>query len=281
MLRRYQISTLIPYINWAYFFYAWKVKPDSDEGNKLKAEAVVLLNRFNRHYGANGVVQLYKCNSEDDDIILEHPTDCPCCRMNPQVIARLPMLRQQQPDSTGYCLCLSDFIRPKGLGLQDTIGLFATSVDSEMQRQFKEDDPYEKMLVQTLADRLAEAAAECLHEEVRKKIWGYAEEENLTMEELHQEKFVGIRPAIGYPCLPDISLNFLLDKLIDYSSIGVTLTGNGMMQPHSSVSGLMIRHPKARYFSVGAIDNVQLEDYALRRKLPVQEMSKYLEGNLM
>jgi len=279
MQRRYHISTLVPYINWVYFFYAWKVKADSEEGQKLKDDAMALLHRFDRHYRVKAVVELFRCNSDGDDILLEHPTDCPCCRMNPRVIARLPMLRQQQPGKDGFCFCLSDFIRPKGVGLQDTIGLFATSVDADMQKQYSEDDPYGQMLLQTLSDRLAEASAELLHEEVRKTIWGYAPNENLTIDELHMERFEGIRPAVGYPCLPDISLNFLLSELIDFKSIGVTLTESGMMNPHSSVSGLMIRHPESRYFSVGKIDEVQLADYASRRGLDKEEMRRFLQNN--
>jgi cobalamin-dependent methionine synthase I len=281
MLRRYQISTLAPYINWCYFHFAWKVKADSDEGRRLRRDADAMLNRFDRHYGASGVVELFRCNSDGDDIVLEHPTDCPCCAMNPREIMRLPMLRQQQPDNDGYCRCLSDYIRPKGSMLQDTIGVFATSVDAEMQELYSDDDMYNKMLAQTLSDRIAEAAAECLHEEVRKSIWGYAPDEDLTMEQLYSEQFEGIRPAVGYPCLPDMSLNRLLDELIDYSNVGVTLTDNCMMRPHSSVSGLMIRHPKASYFSVGHIDAEQLADYASRRKMPIGEMRKFLVGNLM
>jgi len=283
MLRRYQINTLVPYINWPYFFFAWKVNADSDEGQALKDEALAMLNRLDRHYGISAVVQLFKCNSDGDDIILVHPCDCPCpsCKNNPVVIKRLPMLRQQHAGNNGYCMCLSDFIRPKGTGLQDTIGIFAASVNKSMSELFGSDDPYNQMLVQTLSDRLAEAAAECLHEEVRKTIWGYAPDEDLSIEEMHLEKYVGIRPAVGYPCLPDISLNFILDELIDFKSIGVELTDNGMMIPHASVSGLMLRHPLSHYFSVGRIDGEQLADYAGRRGMDVAEMRKFLQGNML
>lgn len=161
------------------------------------------------------------------------------------------------------------------------IGVFAASVDSAMQEVYDNTDSYNMMLVQTLSDRLAEASAECLHEEVRKSIWGYAPDENLTIDELHSEKFVGIRPAVGYPCLPDISLNFIIDELVDFKSIGVQLTDHGMMMPHASVSGFMLRHPLATYFSVGKIDDVQLKDYAGRRGFDIEEMRKYLQGNIM
>jgi cobalamin-dependent methionine synthase I len=141
-------------------------------------------------------------------------------------------------------------------------------------------DTYQKMQVQLLADRLAEAAAEKLHEEVRRTIWGYAPNEHLTMEELHAERFQGIRPAVGYPSLPDASLNFLLDELLQFKQIGIRLTENGAMKPHASVSGLMIAHPAARYFSIGKIGDDQLHDYARRRGLPVSLLRKFLSSHL-
>lgn len=195
------------------------------------------------------------------------------------MIGRLPMLRQQMPDKDGYCRCLSDFIRPMGQGVQDKIGIFATSVPAEMQTLYY-DDPYKQMLVQTLSDRLAEAAAEVLHLQVRKQYWAYAPEENLTVEQLHLEHFQGIRPAVGYPCLPDISLNFLLDEYVPFSQVGVELTENGMMYPHASVSGLMISHPQSQYFAVGRITEEQLSDYAARRGKPTDLMRKFLISNL-
>lgn len=279
MLFKYQINELEPYINWVYFFFAWKVRPESDEAMGLKVEAIKMLHSLNAHYTVKGVVELFKCNSLGDDIILQHPTDCPCCRMTPRMIGRLPMLRQQVPDESGYCMCLSDFIRPIGQGVQDTIGIFATSVPAEMQHLYDE-DPYSQMMVQTLSDRLAEAAAEVLHLEVRKRYWGYAPDENLTIEQLHTERFQGIRPAVGYPCLPDISLNFLIDEYVPLSQVGVELTENGMMYPHASVSGLMISHPASRYFSIGRITDEQLADYASRRGKQPHEIRKYLSRNV-
>jgi cobalamin-dependent methionine synthase I len=174
---------------------------------------------------------------------------------------------------------LSDFIRPASSGITDKIGLFATSVDKEMESLYP-DDGYKHMLVQTLADRLAEATAEKLHESIRKETWGFASDEHLTIKQMHNEEFQGIRPAVGYPSLPDQSINFLLDDLLDMKQIGITLTENGMMQPHASVSGMIFAHPASRYFSVGKIDEIQLEDYARRRNLPLETMKKYLSSNL-
>ena len=182
------------------------------------------------------------------------------------------MLRQQHPDADGFCLCLADFLRPIQQGKKDRMGVFATSVRCTQPTG----DDYSSLLIQTLCDRLAEAAAERLHQQVRTTLWGYAPQEQLTMDELHAEKFQGIRPAVGYPSLPDVSINFLIDRLISFESIGVTLTEHGMMQPHASVSGLMFSHPKAHYFSIGEISEEQLQDYARRRNLPADALRKYL-----
>ena len=163
--------------------------------------------------------------------------------------SRLPMLRQQSSD----CLSLADYVKPLSMG-EDNIGAFAVTMDADM-KELSSDDPYTRMLAQVLADRLAEATAEKVSEETP-----------------------GIRPAVGYPSMPDMSINFLLDKLIDFSSIGISLTESGMMIPHASISGLIFPNPKAHYFSVGAIGADQLADYALRRGFTVEEMKKYIKN---
>ena len=176
-------------------------------------------------------------------------------------------------------LCLSDFVRPLSSGIKDTVGGFATTIDPAMEEEFSHDD-YQSLLIKTLGERLAEAAAEKIHETLRKEVWGYAKDEKLTMKQLLNEDYQGIRPAVGYPSLPDISVSFLLDKLIDMKRIGIHLTENGMMQPHASVCGLMFAHPASRYFSVGKIDEEQLMDYASRRKIDADVLRKYLAANL-
>lgn len=143
-----------------------------------------------------------------------------------------------------------------------------------------DNDNYLKMMHQLLADRLAEAAAEKLHEDTRKTYWGYAPDERLTMDELHAEKFQGIRPAVGYPSLPDTSLNFIIADALGAKDIGIRLTESGAMKPHASVSGLMIAHPQARYFSLGKIGDDQLHDYARRRGVPVEMMRRFLSASL-
>lgn len=258
----YDISELIPYINWPYFFYAWQVK-DQAEKARLRQEAETLLAELEGKYHAYGLFLLYDANADGDDIVVGQK--------------RIPLLRQQQGNPP--YLCLSDFLHPLSSGVKDRVGVFATSVDIGMETDF-DADPYQKMMAQLLADRLAEAAAERTHEQVRKEYWGYAKDEHLTIEEMLVEKFQGIRPAIGYPSLPDTSLNFVLDDLLDMKQIGIRLTESGAMKPHASVSGLMLAHPQARYFNLGKIGEDQLQDYAHRRGLPVEVCRKFLAANL-
>lgn len=223
------------------------------------------------------IVEILPAYSEGDDIVVQKTYPCECGQRHPYgTPIRIPMLRQQVPGADGHCLCLSDFIRPLSTGKPDQLGVFAASTSIDVNQTFPHDE-YNRMLLQTLADRLAEAGAERLHQEVRTTIWGYAPHEKLSIDELHQEKFQGIRPAVGYPCLPDISINHIIDEILGLSSIGVTLTSSAMMQPHASVSGFMFSLPQARYFSIGAIDQCQLSDYARRRKMSPEELNKYIQ----
>ena len=258
----YEISELKPYINWVYFFYAWQVK-DEEEKARLRAEAEALLSQLNGRYHVYALFELFDANADGEDIIINGK--------------RLALLRQQQGKPP--FLCLADFVMPLSRGESDKIGLFATSVDMGLETDF-DADPYQKMMVQLLADRLAEAAAERMHEQVRKEYWGYAKDEQLSIPEMLVEKFQGIRPAVGYPSLPDTSVNFVLDDILDMKQIGIRLTESGAMKPHASVSGLMIAHPQARYFNLGKIGEDQLEDYARRRGLPVEVVRKFLASNL-
>ncbi len=264
MIIDYSISDIQSYINWDYFFYAWGIhnKP-SAEKEKLRLEATDILTRLQDHYQTHALFQLLDANSDGDDIVIGNH--------------RLPMLRQQQPGTS--FLCLADFLRPISSGHPDKIGVFATTVDMGLETDFN-NDSYQKMMVQFLADRLAEATAERMHEEVRKHYWGYAPDEHLTMNELHAETFQGIRPAIGYPSLPDTSINFLIDNILSLRQIGIRLTESGAMKPHASVSGFMFSHQNAHYFSVGKIGFDQLSDYARRRGLPLTVMRKFLTSNL-
>ena len=284
MIQTYDISQLRPYINWPYFFFAWQVK-DPSEKERLRQESEVFLDTLEGNYHAHALFLLLDAYSDGDDIIVFRGVRNEECGM------RIPCLRQQQGEPP--YLCLADFICPlnkshstfhiphstKSLPHSTKIGLFATSVDMGLETDFSS-DAYQKMLSQLLADRLAEAAAERVHEQVRKEFWGYAKDEQLTIPEMHIEKFQGIRPAVGYPSLPDASLNFILDDLLDMKQIGIRLTESGAMKPHASVSGLMLAHPKAHYFSIGKIGEDQLRDYARRRGLPIEVCRKFLAANL-
>ncbi len=243
---RYSIDELTPLIDWSYFFHAWQILNrlvGSDEAQRLLAEAKAMLEELEATYKVNAVYMLFEANSDGDDILLGD--------------YRLPMLRQQTIGQDGFCRCLSDYVRPLSHGKKDKAAVFATAIDAEMESLYPEDN-YRHLLAQTLADRLAEAAAERLNRD-EGDIFG-----------------TGIRPAVGYPCMPDISLNFLLDEIADFSRIGITLTEHGMMRPHAAVSGLLIRHPEARYFAVGKITDEQVRDYARRRGLSTEEVRKFI-----
>lgn len=290
----YDIHDLTEYINWIYFFHAWGFQPrfaaiadihgcdscragwlasfpeeeraKAAEAMQLHKEANRMLNAVDGRFKVYAVYRLMDANADGDNLILNG--------------TRFPLLRQQthiKPEDP--FLCLSDFVRPLSSGITDTVGGFATTIDEHMEDEFKEDD-YKHLLIKTLGERLAEAAAEKIHETVRKEVWGYAKDEHLTMKQLLNEDYQGIRPAVGYPSLPDISVSYLLDELIDMKRIGIRLTESGMMQPHASVCGLMFAHPASRYFAVGKIDEEQLADYARRRNRPVEEIRKYLTANL-
>lgn len=290
----YEIHDLTDYVNWIYFFFAWGFQPrfatiadihgcdacragwlasfpeeergKAAEAMQLHKEAMRMLNYLDGKYKVYGIYRLMNANSDGDNLILEG--------------TRFPLLRQQtrvRPEDP--FLCLSDFVRPLSSGITDTVGGFATTVDAAMEELFTEDD-YKHMLVKILSERLAEAAAEKMHQTLRTKIWGYAPDEKLSMKELLREEYQGIRPAVGYPSLPDISVSHLLNELIEMERIGIRLTENGMMQPLASVCGLMFAHPASRYFSVGKISEEQVNDYALRRGKTPEEVKKYLISNL-
>ncbi len=290
----YEIHTLAEYINWVYFFHAWGFQPrfasiadvhgcdscrvnwlmtfseedraKAAEAMQLHKEACRILHDLDGKYQVYAVYKLMDANADGDNLLLDGKI--------------FPLLRQQtRVKEREPFLCLSDFVRPKSSGIVDTVGGFATTIDPRMEEEFVGDE-YKILLIKTLAERLSEAAAEKIHLDIRRDIWGYAKDENLTVKELLLEEYDGIRPAVGYPSLPDISVSFVLDELIDMKCIGISLTENGMMQPHASVCGLMFAHPQSRYFSVGKISEEQLSDYAERRGMPVDAVRKYLSANL-
>ena len=272
----YDIDEVVPYINWLYFYHAWGMsgKPLAEK-QRLRDEASAMMQSWQGCYHTHAVFGLYAANADMDDLLL-YADDTADAKFT-----RIPLLRQQHAVGAGSPnLCLADFVRPLSGGVRDRVGLFCATVEAGVLEAYRGDD-YQSMMAQVLSDRLAEATVEKMHLEVRRHLWGYAPHEHLTMEQLHREEYQGIRPAVGYPSLPDVSVNFELDQLLTMSQIGIRLTESGMMTPHSSVSGLMFAHPQAHYFDLGKIDEEQLRDYARRRGIPVELMRRYLQSSLI
>ena len=262
----YNTKKLIPYIDWSYFYHAWGIGAKEQlnaKAQEVKKDAIALLNEHADNVGARAIFALCDAHSAGDSIMIEG--------------TELPLLRQQHSLPGEPNLCLSDFVSPQA----DKIGLFATSVGENFVIS-DSSDPYTALLKQAVASRLAEAAATLLHMNVRrnKELWGYAPDESLTPQEMNAEKFQGIRPAIGYPSLPDQSVIFLIDNLLHLRDAGISITPNGAMIPHAAVCGLMISHPAAHYFAVGPISKEQLLDYSKRRALKPEELHKFLYKNI-
>jgi len=228
---------------------------------------------------AKGVYGFFPANSVEDDI--EVYAD----ESRTRVLATMHTLRQQSEKPAGQPnQALSDFIAPKASGIGDYLGGFAVTtgvgVDALCAGFEKDHDDYNSIMTKALADRLAEAFAECLHKQVRDE-WGYGKQERLSTEDLIREKYRGIRPAAGYPACPDhTEKRMLFDLLQAEQQTGIRLTESYAMHPASSVSGLYFAHPQARYFAVGRIGRDQAEDYARRKGVDVTEVEKWLGPNL-
>ena len=289
----YSVHQIIPYINWIYFFHAWHFPPrfatiatlkdmseekwvqsfaphDREQARQaiqLHKDACGCLAYMEGKSNAQTIFKLCTANSEGDDLLLDG--------------VRFPTLRQQQPHTDNSpMLCLADFVRPRNTGQTDKVCVFASTFHDKDIVASYQTDPYSSLLSQTLSDRLAEAAAEYLHLYVRTKAWGYAPDETLTIDDLLKNKYQGIRPAIGYPSLPDQSVIFIIDQLLHLEQIGISLTHNGAMVPHASVCGLMLAHPAASYFNIGKIGTDQLHDYSQRRGMTIENMEKFI-GHLL
>lgn len=237
----------------------------------------------NKKLTARGVIAFYPCNQvNQDDIELydfENTTD------DRTVIAKLHTLRQQQETEDGVYLAMSDFIAPKETGITDYIGMFACSTgfgQDAMIKQFQEDhDDFSIIMVKALSDRLAEAMAEKLHEDVRKQYWGYSPDEDLSQKDLHFCKYQGIRPAPGYPTQPDHTEKRTMWKLMQVQeTTGIELTENLAMDPASSVCGLYFAHAQSEYFQVGEINEDQIHNYAQRKGFTIEETEQWLSSNL-
>jgi 5-methyltetrahydrofolate--homocysteine methyltransferase len=227
------------------------------------------------------VVGFFPANSEDNDDILIYADE-----QRKTTQQRFVHLRQQRAKAEGQAQsCLADFIAPSGIGLADYIGGFAVTagfgIEEHVARFEKAHDDYSSIILKALADRLAEAMAEYMHQRTRREFWAYASDEQLTKEELIREKYRGIRPAPGYPACPDHTEKGKLWQLLDVeASIGLTLTESYAMYPTAAVSGFYFAHPDSRYFAVGKIGRDQLESYAERQGISVADAEKWLAPNL-
>jgi 5-methyltetrahydrofolate--homocysteine methyltransferase len=288
VLRRYPLAELADYIDWGPFFQAWelygpypKILDDPKVGEtarKVFAEGREALSRIVREnlLEANGVFALYpaaQVNGDDIEIYSDAERR--------QVLMTWRNLRQQNHKPQGRAnLCLADFVAPRASGVRDWIGAFAVStggIEARVAELEKKGDDYNAIMLKVLADRLAEAFAERLHERVRREFWGYASEERLSNSELIGERYRGIRPAPGYPACPDHTAKGALFRLLDAErNAGMKLTESFAMLPASSVSGFYLSHPEASYFAVGKVGRDQVEDYARRSGVSMAEAEKWL-----
>ncbi|MGB9166385.1 MAG: methionine synthase, partial [Rhodomicrobium sp.] len=286
---KYDLAKLVPYIDWTPFFSAWEIKgtypgvlTDSRYGkaaSALYADAEAMLRQIVAEgwLAANGVIGLWPANSIDDDDIAVYADET---RAKP--IATFHTLRQQiARDKERANTALADFVAPKASGAADYIGGFAvtTGIGEEAlaERFARAHDDYSKIMVKALADRLAEAFAEHMHERVRREFWGYAKDEALGSNDLIAEKYQGVRPAPGYPAQPDhTEKGTLFELLLAEQATGIKLTESYAMMPAAAVSGFYFSHPESHYFGVGKIERDQVEDYAKRKGWPLLEAERWL-----
>jgi 5-methyltetrahydrofolate--homocysteine methyltransferase len=292
VFQNYPLKELVDYIDWTPFFHAWELKGKypgilssskyGSEAKKLFHDAQVLLDRIVKEdqLQARGVVAFYPARSRGEDLLIYRD------ETYQEVESVFHFLRQQvKKDRKKPQYCLADFVAPVESGLKDWVGAFAVTAGHGLEplaRQYEQaNDGYNAIMVKALADRLAEAFAERLHQRVRKEFWGYAPDETLDTEDLIQEKYVGIRPAPGYPACPDHSEKEILWNLLDVESrTGITLTESGAMLPTASVCGWYFSHPEAVYFGIRKVDRDQLEDYAKRKGLSLAAVEKLLASYL-
>jgi 5-methyltetrahydrofolate--homocysteine methyltransferase len=288
----YPLAELVDYIDWTPFFHSWEMKgsypkilDDAEKGaeaQKLFTDAQAMLKQIveEKWLTAKAVIGLYPANSIGDDV--EVYSD----ESRHGLLTTFHNLRQQQEKPAGKPnRCLSDFVAPKESGAKDYIGAFAVTagigIDKRVAEFEKNHDDYHAIMLKALADRLAEAFAERMHERVRKEFWGYAINESLNNNQLIKEEYKGIRPAAGYPACPDHTEKDLIWELMDVEeNTGIWLTEAKAMVPTAAVSGLYYGHPESNYFAVGRINRDQVEDYARRKGLSVTETEKWLAPNL-
>ena len=300
VLNHIPVEEIIPFIDWKFFFHSWNLsarfytvqsldgcpacdtawvnqfheeeKEKAEEALKLYRDVNKLLDRlvFERAEYVKAVFGIYEAYSQNECIYIND-----IC---------FPMLRQQKQNDKNLYLSLCDFVAPGHVkdyvaGFTVTAGVGAGEL---MEQYEKQGDEYNVLLLKSILDRLAEAAAEWLHAKVRREYWGFAENETISVKEMFGLKYQGIRPAVGYPSIPDQSINFLLnDNLLQSKEIGVKLTENGVMFPNATVSGIIIAHPQSKYFTIGNIQEDQFEFYMKNRGVGVEYLQRFLSVNLL
>jgi len=284
----FPLATLRPYIDWTPFFQTWmlagrypgifndavvgvEAKKLFDDANRMLDEIIA-----SKSLRANGVVAFYPATAVGDDVALSHEPAG-------KAFAAFHFLRQQNKKAQNLPnFCLADFVSPEAG--KDYLGLFAVTagigLEKLVEKYKAQHDDYSEIMAKALADRLAEAFAECLHEKVRKEWWGYAADESLNNDLLIAEKYQGIRPAPGYPACPDHTEKKLLFELLQGDKVGITLTESYAMYPGAAVSGFYFSHSDSKYFGLGKIEKDQGEDYARRKGMPIKEIEKWLAPNL-
>ncbi len=280
------------YVDWTFFFHAWQLKgrfpqilddPEKgEEARKLYDDAHAMLERVieEKWLRAAGIIGLFPANSVGDDIQVYEGEE----RAEP--VASFHCLRKQGRQPAGKTNdCLADFVAPADTGLADYLGAFACTagigIDERVAAFEADHDDYSALMLKALADRLAEGLAEMLHARVRQRHWGYAADEDLPNQDLIEERYQGIRPAMGYPASPDHTEKDILWDLLDVKAkTGIWLTESKAMVPTAAVSGLYFSHPESRYFAVGKINRDQVEDYAERKGMDLKEMERWLAPNL-
>jgi 5-methyltetrahydrofolate--homocysteine methyltransferase len=289
LLRNYDLAEIAEYIDWGPYFQTWdlagsypKILDDAvvgTEAKKVLADAKAMLKKIidGKWLQAHGVLGLFAANSVNEGEDIEIYGD----EKRGKPVMTWHNLRQQNRKPTGNPnLCLGDFVAPKESGIKDYIGAFAVTAGFGIEKKLaefeKNNDDYSSIILKALADRLAEAFAELLHQRVRREFWGYAPKETLDRDALIAEKYRGIRPAPGYPACPDHTEKGALFALLDAQRAGITLTESYAMWPASSVSGFYLAHPQAQYFAVGKIGKDQVEDYARRKGMPMDEAERWL-----
>lgn len=291
VLENYPIKQLIKYIDWTYFFHQWdipgrypKIFDDpvkGDEAKKLYEDGQIMLDKIiqKNMLKANGVFGFYPAVSRNEDIILFNTNGS-------EKLVEFNFIRNQRiKNDNEPNLCLSDFIIPESENRKDFIGLFAVTAGLGAEKWVKElkeaGNDYDAIMLKILADRLAEAFAEMMHEKVRRDYWGYSTDEKLSYDEILHERYRGIRPAIGYPSLPDHTLKkTLFDLLEAEDQAEIKLTDNYMMVPQAAVSGFYLAHPESQYFNVQKISQEQVQDYAVRCEISFEEAERRLMQNL-